>query len=79
MLGRTGRRAVIIGALVALPLSGAGVVYVSQADAVSSEPNEDEPSWDCRVHGNGVCGDSIDTDECGPIGNPLGCPTWEAP
>lgn len=40
------------------------------------EPAEDEPSWDCRVMGNKVCGESIDTSTCGPVGNPLGCPTY---
>jgi hypothetical protein len=29
---------------------------VSVGGSVVSAPLEDEPGWDCRVHGNRVCG-----------------------
>jgi hypothetical protein len=29
------------------------------AQAEGGEPNEDEPNWDCRVHGNGDCGSEL--------------------
>jgi hypothetical protein len=77
------RCAVVTVALVGLPWAGTvagnavtGPERLPISQQPDSEPLEDEPGWDCRTMGNGECGPSIDTSTCGPIGNPLGCPTW---
>ena len=43
---------------------------------LSPSPSEDEPHFDCRVDGNGACGESVDVSLCSPVlgASALGCP-----
>lgn len=61
-------------ALLAIAVTIAVTVTPSNPGAIT-DPQEDEAGWDCRIRGDHSCGPT-DTALCGPVGNPLGCPTW---